>query len=314
MGKALAEEKVTFITVLPLRGVGHILEGGKKREDLANGYALVDRESLPELGQFKEEYMTKIVSSSEWSHIRHAPVYLQVSYVCALQNDIEGVETEGSEYCGEKIDRFLLALNINERLWSFRPHIRLSWFEKDVPLSRQNVRVRQYFPLSTFEGKLNLEDFRQAAGLTTTIDEVYSDIDEEREKYPALKTAFSSIKLGMYAFNTSMRLLQEAIALEALYSTDATEVTHRIATTYALLLGSTLEERKRLYDEAKDLYGIRSRVIHGSGRRVTKEEFRRIEQLSRKLLRHVLTEGILPKFRTRASQREFLLNLALGGF
>jgi len=108
-----------------------------------------------------------------------------------------------------------------------------------------------------------------------------------------------------------MRLLQDAIALESLCSTDAIEVTHRIAVTCAVCLGSTHGERKRIYKEAKDLYGIRSRVVHGSGYRVTKEEVKRIEQLSRRLLRYVLRDNVLPNFRTRDSQRKFLLDLAL---
>lgn len=307
----MADQKINLVTVLPLRGVGHILEGGKKREDLANGYSLVDRQSLPELDKFNEDYMTKIVSGSDWSNIRHAPAYLRVSYTCPFRSDIEGVEAKGSEYCGEKIDRLLLALNINEKLWSFRPDIRLGWFEKDLPLSRQNIRVRQHSPISTSEDNLILRDFRRAARLTGKIDEVYSEFDGKKEGYPALRTAFSAIKLGMYAFNTSMRLLQEAIALESLCSTDTTEVTHRIAVTCAVLLGSTQGERKKIYKEAKDLYGIRSRVVHGSGQRVTKEELKRIEQLARRLLRYVLKDDVLQKFRTRDSQREFLLDLAL---
>lgn len=78
-----------------------------------------------------------------------------------------------------------------------------------------------------------------------------------------------------------------------------------------LSVGSTQGERKKIYKEAKDLYGIRSRVVHGSGQHVTKEELKRIEQLSRRLLHFVLKDNVLPKFRTRDSQREFLLDLAL---
>lgn len=230
----MADQKINLVTVLPLRGVSPILEGEKKREDLANGYSIMDRESLPELDKFKEDYMTKIVSRSDWSNIRHAPAYLQVSYTSPFQSDIEKVEAKGSDYCGEKIDRFLLALNINERLWSFHPDIRLGWFDKDLPLSRQNIRVRQHSPISTSEANLVLRDFSRAARLTAKIDEVYSEFDRKKGDYPALRTTFSAVKLGMYAFNTSMRLLQEAIALESLCSTDTTEITHRIAVTCAV--------------------------------------------------------------------------------
>jgi hypothetical protein len=180
----MANKKIALVTVLPLRGVGHILEGGKKREGLANGYSLVARESLPELNKFNEDYMTKIVSTSDWSNVKNAPAYLQVSYTCPFQSDMGSVEAKGSEYCGEKIDRFLLALNINEKLWSFRPDIRLGWFEKDLPLSRQNIRVRHHSPISTSDDNLILQDFRRAARLTAKMDEVYSDFDEKKTVIP----------------------------------------------------------------------------------------------------------------------------------
>lgn len=308
----MAKEKVILVTVLPLIGIDYLLEGGKEQEDLDNGYILVDSKALQALDKSREEHITKILSQSEWPRIRYAPLFLKVSYECLLEDNIGEIEARSSEYCSEKIDRFLLALNVNERLWSFRPDVKLSWFEKDYPLSWQNISIRHYSPLSTFEGRPTVADFRDAALLTTRIDEVSSQSADQEEIYPAIRTAFSAIKLGMYAFSTSMRLLQEAIALEALCSADTTEVTHRIATTCALLLGSTLEERRQLYDEAKDLYGIRSRVIHGSGRAVTKEELKKIEQLSRKLLRHILGNAVLPQYRTRSSQKDFLLRLALG--
>lgn len=310
----MAEQQVTLVMVLPLRGIGYILEAAKDREELGNGYALVNSKLLSELKRFDERFMTKIVPENDWSQISKAPLYLQASYACVSADDIGELEANASEWCGEKIDRFLLALNMTERLWSFRPDIRLTWFENDFPLSWQNITIRHYHPLSLFEKKPTLEDFHAAARLTGKIDDVYSDADKEGEDYPALRTAFSAIRLGTYAFDTSMRFLQEAIALESLCSTEATEVAHRIAVTCALCLESALDERKKMYKEAKDLYGIRSRVIHGSGRQVTKEELKRIEQLSRKLLRHVLNDNVLPKFRTRDSQREFLLDLPLGGF
>jgi hypothetical protein len=170
--------------------------------------------------------------------------------------------------------------------------------------------ILQYLPSN---GGLTLEDFRRAARLTSKIDNVYSTVDGKAEAYPAIRTAFDAIRLGAYAFNTSMRFLQEAIALESLCSTDTSEVVHKVAVACALCLGVNVEKRKELYKQAKGLYAIRSRVIHGSGRRVKKEELMQLEQLSRQLLRYVLDDDVLPKFRTRDAQREFLLDLALRG-
>jgi hypothetical protein len=307
----MADKKISLITVLPLEGVGLMLEGGRKREELVNGYVLVQSEMLPELEKFDDDYMATLLSKSEWSRVRHANLYLWVTAENPSGASIDEVRTKGCADCGEKIDRILLAFNINEKLWSFRPDVRLSWFDKDCPLSSQNIIVKHHSPISTFEGGLTVRDFRDAAQLTTKIDNVYSAIDDGAEGYPAIRTAFDAIRLGAYAFNTSMRFLQEAITLESLCSTDTSEVAHKVAVACALCLESKMEERKELYRQAKSLYAIRSRVIHGSGRRVKKEELMQIEKLSRRLLRYVLNDDVLPKFRTRDFQREFLLDLAL---
>lgn len=201
----MTEEKATLVMVLPLRGIGYLLARGEKRKELENGYTVVDSKSLPELERFDKKYVTKVVAESDWSHISNTPVFLQTSCELAIGNDIRGVEEKASELCGEKIDRFLIALNIMEKLWSFRPDVRLSWFKKDLPLSWQNISIRHYHPLSLFEKKPPLKDFQVAAQLTEKIDAVYSGANRDGEDYPALRTAFSAVKLGMYAFNASMR-------------------------------------------------------------------------------------------------------------
>jgi len=307
----MPDQNIRIVTVLPLLGVDSVFEGTQQREDLVNGYGLRKSETVTELTKFDDEYVKTVLSESEWSHVRYADLYLRVAVEYPPEGNIGDIRDKGINECGEKIDRFLLALNVNEKLWSFRPDVRLSWLDNDYPSSWQNIAIRHYSPIATFEGGLTSDDFRDASKLTTKMDEVYSAGGDEAEAYPAIRTALNAIRLGAYAFNTSMRFLQEAIALESLCSTDNSEVTHRVAVTCALCLGSNREERKEIYRHAKDLYAIRSRVVHGSGRRVRREELIRAEKLSRRLLRYVLNDSVLPKFRKRDLQREFLLDLAL---
>lgn len=148
----MADKKISLVTVLPLEEVGPILEGGQTQRELPNGYVIVKSEILPELEKFDDEHMKTLLSESEWSHVRHANLYLRVAAEKPLGGNIDEIRSNGYSDCGEKIDRLLLALNINEKLWSFRPDVRLSWFDSDYPLSSQNIHVRHHSPISTFEG------------------------------------------------------------------------------------------------------------------------------------------------------------------
>lgn len=60
------------------------------------------------------------------------------------------------------------------------------------------------------------------------------------------------------------RLITLAIALEALFSPqDQGEFTFRISQTVSQLVGSTPEERERVFGEIKDMYNRRSKLFHG---------------------------------------------------
>lgn len=53
-------------------------------------------------------------------------------------------------------------------------------------------------------------------------------------------------------------------ALEALISTTTQEITHILAERIALITESTPSKRKTKYNQVKDLYKIRSKIVHGS--------------------------------------------------
>ena len=303
-------QKVTVVTILPLLDIK--LELPPPDRKLVNGYHLVNRNSVSLFDRLDNEYFKKDISQNDWFKASNADFYLRDTGEPGLTGNVDELQSKAIQDAGERIDRFLRALDINEKLWSFRPHIRFSWFENDTPKSWTSVTIRHYWPVTTFNDPVTLVDFEAAAVLTCKIDEVYSETGQQREIYPAVRTAFDALRLEAYAFNVSMRFLQEAIAIETLCSSETTEVTHRIASTCAILLGSALEERRTIYKEARDLYGIRSRLIHGSGKRVKIEELKRIERLSRKLLRRILQDDIFAKYKSRSSQKEFLLELTLG--
>ena len=59
------------------------------------------------------------------------------------------------------------------------------------------------------------------------------------------------------------RILDYAIVLEFLYRLDRSELTYKLATRAAYLLGKNLEERIAVFEKTGKFYDIRSAIIHG---------------------------------------------------
>jgi hypothetical protein len=225
-------------TVLPLIGIDYDLLGQNERLSLGKGFFITGKTTASKLAIFDDDYLRSELSEKALSQIETTNYYLGVSE--QLSSDL--VPNDVVEKCNERLDRFLLSLNLNGKLWSFRPDIRMSWVEQDEPKNREFFRIRHASPISTFENKPALEDFRAAANLTRRIDEIYESGDKN---YPALKTAFDAVRLSAYAFNTAMRFLQLATALETLCSTATTEVAHRVATTCSILVGNNAQDPEK---------------------------------------------------------------------
>jgi hypothetical protein len=293
----------TYATALPLVHAHTDLELSLNGDSelLANDYKVIKRDALPVVVDFEESFR----NDTDVMRGLGTDTFILVSRECSTS--IPQPETNI-----EKIERFLLALNIIGKLWHLGRTIRLSWPEGDDSQKWKHIRKMDadYYSAS-FDGEVNLADLQTAAALTTRIDIVYAGNDANSRSFPSIRVAFDALRLSSTAFNTSMRFLQEAIALEALCSTDQREVTHTVATTCALFLASTLEERKQVYNRAKRLYGIRSRIIHGSGKRASKDDVKDIEQMTRCLLRHALDGTVFEQYRTHQLQKDFLLATTL---
>jgi hypothetical protein len=86
--------------------------------------------------------------------------------------------------------------------------------------------------------------------------------------------------------------LSACLVLETLFTTDASEVAHKVATRICRMLaeGKGLEERRELFKTAKRVYRERSRIVHGSAAIADIDEQARREafNLARQTLRWVL--------------------------
>ncbi|SER95467.1 hypothetical protein SAMN04490244_104129 [Tranquillimonas rosea] len=84
---------------------------------------------------------------------------------------------------------------------------------------------------------------------------------------PALKekmrVALSRVGLARRKHTCANKAIEYSIALEALLSDGNTEMTHKIATRAAIILGESYEERAQYRKLIKNLYKVRSRAVHG---------------------------------------------------
>jgi hypothetical protein len=62
----------------------------------------------------------------------------------------------------------------------------------------------------------------------------------------------------------SVKIANYCTALEALLSTSPNELTYRLSQRVAWLLGKSVEDRHKLFEQVKDAYEFRSKVVHGS--------------------------------------------------
>jgi hypothetical protein len=94
-----------------------------------------------------------------------------------------------------------------------------------------------------------------------------------------------------------LKIAHYCTCLEALFTTESEEVSHKVAERVAHFLGSGLADKQEIYDQVKRAYGIRSRVVHGDvlARRTGPVEPEAIacDNLLRRTIRKILQDPAL---------------------
>lgn len=81
--------------------------------------------------------------------------------------------------------------------------------------------------------------------------------------FDRLSVALGYLWSGLTTTHSELAFVSFCMALEAIASTSNNEITHILAERCALLTESDLEHRLRAYSEVKDLYELRSKIVHG---------------------------------------------------
>lgn len=111
-------------------------------------------------------------------------------------------------------------------------------------------------------------------------------------------TIWTAMRMLIPALTESVwesRFLWQWVVLEALFGPESPhETTYRLAQRISLFVGNEPDERKRLFDESKQAYSWRSKIVHG--RRLSKLKSEKAEELTKTtehLIRIALTKILL---------------------
>lgn len=273
-----------------------------ERLELTDGLYLAP--ILPFLLQADDDYHLMAVTPrfSEFFRDHLHKSTLNVPYRGRRDLNYEGVNSE-EEAAKRKIDHYLLSAMI------FSPHF-LAPYAAFVTIPNENrvCHSSQMMDFSSLESpdqeSLTEADFKSINQLHAAIRGVLSDGTTGR-----LPTA---LRYYQQAFRSdidwSVRFLGMMMAMEALFSHGASEISHQVSERTAFFLKQSPSEREELYDQMRSHYALRSRIAHGGrpdgGREKLEGSFTQLLLILRNVLAQILEEpALLSLFRSGSSEQ-----------
>jgi hypothetical protein len=233
--------------------------------DYAGGYQFQELEDavyLYEVGEYSQlrERFAKEYTPSDYAFycLRNAQYFVDSLWLVKdnsiyVRDGFLEVYPEGKPEQGETIFASVSAINSNT-----------TGQIVDTTFSKEEIeKAAAYFvPASGFEGV------------------------EEGGKYPLKNPLTKDIgRLGRASYfcrvaratsQLPLKILNYCTVLECLFTSDSSEVTHKVAERLAYFLGADSTERRYYYHLAREAYRIRSKAIHGQAIRSTVEDMERI--------------------------------------
>lgn len=103
-----------------------------------------------------------------------------------------------------------------------------------------------------------------------------------------ISRAIYTIQRAIQNHDLAMRVADVCNVLEILLSSTHGEISHQIAERCALIVGRSSEEKISIYRNMKQIYAIRSRVVHGgTWKEKNLDDIRRYSKMSDDILRYV---------------------------
>lgn len=154
--------------------------------------------------------------------------------------------------------------------------------EGDVP---RLVLASRRFDRMPVSGKYEISE--------SEIDELQSFIDEIELpfEFPYLKLAHESYEHSYQISSTKLTFLLLMMGMEALFSRGSVETSYSVSRNAAVFLGIPGDESEMIFDNLKELYRKRSRLLHG--RQESRKKSKEINADDIIYLRSLLRRGII---------------------
>lgn len=125
------------------------------------------------------------------------------------------------------------------------------------------------------------------------IDELQAFIDELELpfEFPYLQLAHESYEHSYQITSTSLTFLVLMMGMEALFSRGSVETSYSVSRNAAVFLGTPGDESEMIFENLKELFRKRSRLLHG--RQESKKKSKRIDEDGVIYLRSLLRRGII---------------------
>lgn len=129
---------------------------------------------------------------------------------------------------------------------------------------------------------LDKDETESLIALVRIVSNRWSALQDKLDEWPFMKIALGNLAKGFFSTGLD-QLLWHITVLESLAGERGKGATDRLASRVASMLGRDEEERKSLAEQFRELYKIRSELVHGAS--PTKEVFVRHLRIGRELAR-----------------------------
>ena len=111
-------------------------------------------------------------------------------------------------------------------------------------------------PFTQYQGLFHLDDFEMENA------QKFIETTEIPKDQDYMKLALKNFELSYMIDDPSLSFLSLMIASEVLFNPGSGDITYRISRNFAVLLGNSVEDAKRIQKEIKELYRKRSSLVH----------------------------------------------------
>ena len=165
-------------------------------------------------------------------------------------------------------------------------------------------------------------EFQDAWSMFARImDQLESEIAAGGPRHSRWNTALYFLDVARLAHNPGVKIAQYCTCLEALFATDAQELSHKLAERVACFLEDNPTDRLRMFGEIKAAYTLRSKIVHGQTKAIDKGLEAQVVAIQcdnalRRILVRILADADLSRRFIQGHDKgseEYFNSLVLGG-